>query len=144
MHEFMHAYGFHHEHCRSDRDDWVYINWDNIEPGRYNNFVKYEEGTQVTNLGTHYDYGSVMHYSAYSFNIDDDIPTVIPKDPEAEIGQRTHLSDCDIVRLQKLYGCVDESTTCHIDDAEAPEWPPEGWTTNTAQPDLSVPTGPSY
>ena len=76
--------------------------------GKYNNFVKYEEGTQVTHLETHYDYGSVMHYSAFSFNIDPDVPTVIPKDPEAEIGQRTHLSECDIVRLQMLYGCIDE------------------------------------
>ena len=35
MHEFMHAYAFRHEHCRGDRDDWVLINWDNIEEGQF-------------------------------------------------------------------------------------------------------------
>ena len=34
MHEFLHALAFHHEHMRADKDDYVTIHWDNIEPGK--------------------------------------------------------------------------------------------------------------
>ena len=33
MHEFLHALGFHHEHMRGDRDEHVFVNFDNIRSG---------------------------------------------------------------------------------------------------------------
>ena len=33
MHELLHALGFHHEHTRPDRDNFVTIHFDNIIPG---------------------------------------------------------------------------------------------------------------
>ena len=46
-----------------------------------------------------------MHYSAFGFAVDRSIPTIIPLDPSAEIGQRLALSAIDIERVQILYGC---------------------------------------
>lgn len=33
QHEFLHALGFHHEHQRSDRDNYVRIVFENVEAG---------------------------------------------------------------------------------------------------------------
>ena len=35
MHEIMHALGFYHEHNRPDRNAFVTVQWQNIEPGEH-------------------------------------------------------------------------------------------------------------
>lgn len=103
IHEFMHAFGFHHEQSRTDRDDYVIINYPNIQPGKEGNFNKYDTET-IQNLGTSYDYGSVLHYSGYGFAIDPTIPTIIV--PQGvSIGQRVGFSDNDVYKLNALYKC---------------------------------------
>ena len=76
--------------------------------GFEDNFVKLVENVTIDHLGTDYDYGSVMHYPGDAFAINEDVPTIITKDPEAqdEIGQRVRMSEADIERVQILYSCV--------------------------------------
>lgn len=44
---------------REDRDNYVTINFDNINPGSHHNFDLFEGSV---NFGSCYDYFSVMHY----------------------------------------------------------------------------------
>lgn len=67
------------------------------------NFQKYEHG-QADSLGARYDYGSIMHYPMYAFT-NNGRATIVPKDANAEIGQRVKLSKIDIQQINKLYKC---------------------------------------
>lgn len=106
VHEFIHAFGFHHMQSSYNRDQFVKIAWENITPGNENNFVLY--GTdRVTHFDVPYDYGSVMHYSATSFSMNGK-DTIVPTQYLAglKMGQRDHLSDKDILRIKRMYGCA--------------------------------------
>ena len=54
MHELLHAAGFAHEQTRPDRDQYVTINWANIQSGTEGNFQAYST-SQVSTLGRGYD-----------------------------------------------------------------------------------------
>uniref|UniRef100_UPI003AABE8F2 meprin A subunit beta-like n=1 Tax=Centroberyx gerrardi TaxID=166262 RepID=UPI003AABE8F2 len=117
-HEFLHALGFWHEQSRADRDDYVNIMWDRIEPGKEHNFNTYDD-TVSSALDVPYDYGSVMHYSKTAFNIASD-PTIVTKIPQFMdvIGQRMEFSDSDLLKLNRLYNCTTSSTfvdTCNFE-----------------------------
>uniref|UniRef100_A0AAY5ECS5 Metalloendopeptidase n=1 Tax=Electrophorus electricus TaxID=8005 RepID=A0AAY5ECS5_ELEEL len=100
-HELNHALGFYHEHTRSDRDNYVRINWQNIDPAMQSNFNK----ENTNNLNTPYDYSSVMHYGNTAFSINGkDTITPIP-DALVAIGQRVELSTIDVKRIKILYEC---------------------------------------
>ncbi|XP_019936134.2 meprin A subunit beta-like [Paralichthys olivaceus] len=108
-HEFLHALGFWHEQSRADRDDYVNIMWDRIEPGKEHNFKTYDDKVSSA-LGVPYDYGSVMHYSKTSFNIGSE-PTIVTKIPSFMdvIGQRIGFSTSDLTKLNRLYNCTKSS-----------------------------------
>lgn len=103
-HEMAHALGVMHEQSRSDRDQFVSINFDNVIPGMEGNFAIVPDSR---NIGT-YDFGSVMHYPAVSFPIDPNVPTIVCKPGyeqfQDEMGQRDHLSDLDKAGMAEIYG----------------------------------------
>ncbi|CRL03927.1 CLUMA_CG017048, isoform A [Clunio marinus] len=106
VHEFLHALGFHHMQSSHDRENYVNIKYDNITPGKEGNFNLY--GTNyVTHFGVPYDYGSVLHYSAYSFSKNDEATIVPIHDLNGLImGQRVEMTESDKLRVKKMYGCI--------------------------------------
>ncbi|KAL6461630.1 hypothetical protein MHYP_G00297740 [Metynnis hypsauchen] len=99
QHELLHALGFRHEQCRSDRDKHIQILKENILPGEEHNFDKFN----TNNLGTPYDYGSVMQYARDAFSKNGK-PTMVPiPNPNVKIGLATEMSANDILRVNKLY-----------------------------------------
>ncbi|XP_069546406.1 high choriolytic enzyme 1-like [Brachyistius frenatus] len=101
QHELNHALGFQHEQTRSDRDQYVRINWENMHYSMAYNFQR----QNTNNLGTPYDYSSIMHYGKTAFSINSkDTITPIPY-AGVRIGQRQGLSHWDVTRINRLYRC---------------------------------------
>jgi hypothetical protein len=101
IHEIGHSAGFWHEQSREDRDSFVTINWDKIQPGRESEFNQHI--TDGDDVGP-YDYGSIMHYSRTAFSADGVSETITPKEAAAVIGQRSALSAGDVASADALVG----------------------------------------
>jgi len=104
LHEFMHAVGFWHEQSRTDRDQHVAIQWNNIQDGKVNNFKKYESH-EIDDLSSPYDTCSIMHYRANSFSKNGSPTIRVLSEGTCSIGQRSQFSDIDIRKINTLYEC---------------------------------------
>jgi len=105
QHELLHVTGFFHEQSRPDRDTFLEIHLENVEPALQHNFNKYTWGSTAYNQNTTYDYASIMHYKTTAFSTNGQ-PTMVPRQSGVEIGQAEGLSPIDIAEVRDLYGCT--------------------------------------
>ena len=100
-HEIMHSLGVYHEMSRSDRDDYITINWNNIDPKYSYNFEQYSLGFDIG----YFDFNSIMMYSSPDF-LKDNIEgySFTRKNGQPIYGQRSYLSETDQQSLRFIYG----------------------------------------
>lgn len=102
QHVILHALGFAHEVNRSDRDDFISINYNNILDSCQDEFAIMDD---VNSLGVPFDYKSAMLYK----------PRTCSKNGQATLSSttgnqidtsRTEASWFDYIQLRLMYQCV--------------------------------------
>ncbi|ANZ21638.1 Astacin (Peptidase family M12A) [Streptomyces noursei ATCC 11455] len=103
IHEIGHAAGLLHEQQRPDRDEYIKIEWENVDDEYKSQFEI--ENNDMGTFGTPYDFGSIMQYplSAFSKNGADTMVPISEIPAGVEIGQREGLSSGDISAIQAMY-----------------------------------------
>ncbi|XP_071519338.1 astacin-like [Panulirus ornatus] len=104
IHELMHAIGFYHEHNRNDRDNYVVINYQNIDPSMAYNFDK---DTNWQYVGESYHYDSIMHYGKFAFSIQWGVlETIVPLQDGVDLTDpydKPHMLQSDANQINNLY-----------------------------------------
>jgi hypothetical protein len=106
LHELMHVVGFYHLHQRHDRDKFLNIHWDNINPMFINNFKLLSPN--VMPINDFFDYQSIMMYGSSSFSRDRVSVTMTPSHPGARImdpADKSSLSPADVRAINRMYDC---------------------------------------
>lgn len=107
IHELLHALGFFHHHSRSDRDRYLRINYQNIDPQAYPQFQKLNDWENQ--LFTDFDYNSIMIYGSTAFSRDGYSQTMTTINPSGatiqDPGYKHAMTPSDVSSLKKLYKC---------------------------------------
>jgi len=113
----MHTLGFEHMQSHPDRDHYVKVLNENIEPNMTEDYEKLPR-EQYGDFGTGYDFKSIMHYE-----LDDD--KLLAKDPNQEDRYqiKKKLSKGDIKRINLMYDCAPsyDNSELHQDESSEEE-----------------------
>ncbi|KAK3850890.1 hypothetical protein Pcinc_042429 [Petrolisthes cinctipes] len=102
IHEIGHAIGFFHEQSRSDRDNFIHVNEENIIDGVESNFQMASTVNSVP-----YDYSSIMHYSVMAGS-KNGLPTISAINPLDNylIQRKDGLTFRDMYLANLMYDCI--------------------------------------
>ncbi|XP_048771441.2 uncharacterized protein LOC125677425 [Ostrea edulis] len=106
VHEMLHRLGQRHEQSRKDRDRYVNIQWENINPGTEYNFYR-----RMTYNRNPYDFGSVLQYGLTDFGNGN--PTIELRDENLrflEYPDDHVFSFYDLKDVLDQYGCTSHCT----------------------------------
>ena len=102
LHEMAHVLGMWHEQQRPDRDNYVRVLTENIDPKLAYNFDRFEEDSSLS-YSRGYDYASIMHYSPYAYSINGK-PTITDLNGNIDsIGGNGTLTNMDIYHINSIY-----------------------------------------
>jgi hypothetical protein len=99
IHEIGHTLGYIHEQNRSDRDNHIIVNFDNIQDGAASQFSKSNSATLVTK---DFDLKSTMMYGSYTFSKNGE-PTITDLNGNPLPRRQAAISDLDIEGTNKIY-----------------------------------------
>lgn len=130
LHEIGHALGAAHEHQRTDRDAYVQILTQNVEPGRINHLAQ----VQQTRSYGEYDFLSLMHYGPRAFSIDSSLRTIVPRPGYEEYADLLGNPGCGsgsdntCLSSKDVYGMMRRYTEQEAADDDCTFTPsPSGW-----------------
>ncbi|KAK0401951.1 hypothetical protein QR680_016063 [Steinernema hermaphroditum] len=108
-HEIAHALGFMHEQSRWDRDNYLWVDLNNVMSGKAHNYDKYAE-KQNNNYGKQYDFSGIMHYEDNSFAINYSVPVMYARNSAYQMSMGgAHIpAHGDIYEMNMLYSCYDK------------------------------------
>lgn len=101
IHEIGHTIGLYHEQSRQDRDNYVTVLYENVQPNQRFNFDKYRSGAG-RDVGA-FDFNSIMIYGTDFFSRNGK-PTLVHKDGTRLHAQRSVLSAGDLGGAARLCG----------------------------------------
>lgn len=107
-HEIGHAVGLYHEQNRDDRDDFVIVDFDNVEEGKEDQFEKGPFGS--LDVGA-FDFNSRLLYSPFAFAVDSSEPTMTKLDGSTWTPNLTVLSTGDIAGVTRMVTGIDSAFT---------------------------------
>ena len=108
LHELMHVIGFDHSHTRVDRDSFIKIHWNNIDPDDWSEFIVRTESLESRmSKQIPFDYGSIMMYGELNGSKDEESPAISRKDGRRliDLEDKKRLSANDVRMVNKIYKC---------------------------------------
>lgn len=99
VHEICHALGMYHEQSRADRDEYINVHYENIDPKFHDQFQKVGRNYYIRGI---FDFQSVMLYASDYFSIGSG-PSMTKKNGERFPAQRDGLSELDRMWINTFY-----------------------------------------